>query len=179
MKKVYLLTGIPGTGKTSLIKQAVAGMVVKAGGFYTEEIRSQGVRKGFKLVTLDGEEAILAHIKIQSKYQVGKYGVDVDVMDRVGVVALQKAMQQCPLVVVDEIGRMELFSDSFRKTVLEIIDSGKWLLGTIMFNSNRWADAIKRRPEVYVVPVTGANKQQVLAGVRQWLKELERGEADG
>jgi nucleoside-triphosphatase len=179
MKKVYLLTGIPGTGKTSLIKQAVAGMAAKAGGFYTEEIRSQGVRKGFKLVTLDGEEAILAHTKIQSKYQVGKYGVDVDVMDRVGVVALQKAMQQCPLVVVDEIGRMELFSDSFRKTVLEIIDSGKWLLGTIMFNSNRWADAIKRRPEVYVVPVTGANKQQVLAGVRQWLKELERGEADG
>ena len=179
MKQVYLLTGIPGTGKTNLIKQAVAGMTGKAGGFYTEEIRSQGIRKGFRLVTLDGEEAILAHIKIQSKYQVGKYGVDIDALDRVGVVALQKAIRQCQLVVVDEIGRMELFSDSFRKTVLEIIDSGKWLLGTIMFNSNRWADAIKRRPEVFVVPVTGANNQQALAGLRRWLKELEEGEADG
>jgi len=182
MKQVYLLTGRPGTGKTSLIKQAVAGMTGKAGGFYTEEIRSHGVRKGFKLVTLDGEEAILAHIKIQSKYQVGKYGVDVDALDRVGVAALQKAIQQCQLVVVDEIGRMELFSNSFRKTVLEIIDSGKWLLGTIMFNSNQWADAIKRRPEVHVVPVTGSNKQQVLAGLKQWLEGLEGlegGEADG
>ena len=176
MKQVYLLTGIPGTGKTNLINQAVAGMTGKAGGFYTEEIRSQGIRKGFRLVTLDGEEAILAHIKIQSKYQVGKYGVDIDALDRVGVVALQKAIRQCQLVVVDEIGRMELFSDSFRKTVLEIIDSGKWLLGTITFNSNRWADAIKRRPEVFVVPVTGANKQQVLAGLNQW---LEGGKTNG
>lgn len=179
MKQVYLLTGIPGTGKTKLIKQAVAGMTGKAGGFYTEEIRSHGIRKGFRLVTLEGEEAILAHIKIQSRYQVGKYGVDIDALDRVGVVALQKAMQQCQLVVVDEIGRMELFSDSFRKTVLEIIDSGKWLLGTIMFNSNRWADAIKRRPEVITVPVTGANNQRALAGLMRWLKELEGGETDG
>lgn len=173
MKQVYLLTGIPGTGKTALIKQAVAGITVKAGGFYTEEIRSQGVRKGFKLVTLDGEEAVLAHTRIESKHQVGKYGVDVGVMDKVGVAALQRAMQQCQLVVVDEIGRMEMFSDSFKKTVLEIIDSGKRVLGTIMFNPNRWADAVKRRPEVHVVPVTGANKQQVLAGLKQWLAEGE------
>lgn len=182
MKQVYLLTGRPGTGKTSLIKQAISGVEAKAGGFYTEEIRSQGVRKGFKLVTLDGEEAILSHIKIQSRYRVGKYGVDVDVVDRVGVAALQEAMQLCSLVVVDEIGRMELFSDSFRKTILEIIDSGKRLLGTIMFNPNKWADTIKRKPEVRIVPVTGANRQQVLAGVRQWLRGLEGlegEEADG
>jgi nucleoside-triphosphatase len=179
MKQVYLLTGRPGTGKTSLIKQAIAGVKAKAGGFYTEEIRSGGIRKGFKLVTLDGEEAILAHIKIQSRYQVGKYGVDIDALDRVGVAALQRSIRHCRLVVVDEIGRMELFSDSFRKTVLEIIDSGKRLLGTIMFNSNRWADAIKRSPEVQVIPVTGANRQQVLAGLQQWLGGLEGEEADG
>jgi nucleoside-triphosphatase len=179
MKQVYLLTGRPGTGKTSLIKQAVADMAGKAGGFYTEEIRSQGIRKGFKLVTLEGEDAILAHVKIESRCRVGKYGVDIDALDRVGVGALQKAIRQCQLVVVDEIGRMELFSGSFRKAVLEIIDSGKMLLGTIMFNPNRWADAIKRRPEVYVVPVTRANNQQVMAGLNQWLKGLEGGDVDG
>jgi len=90
-----LLTGRPGTGKTSLIKQAVAEMKGKAGGFYTEEIRSQGVRQGFKLVTLDGQDAILAHIDIHSPYRVSKYGVDIDSLDRVGVSALHQAARQC------------------------------------------------------------------------------------
>ena len=179
MKQVYLLTGRPGTGKTSLIKRAVTETAVTAGGFYTEEIRSRGIRHGFRLVTLDGQSTTLAHIEIQSPYCVGKYGVDVDALDRVGVVALQKAMQQRQLVVIDEIGRMELYSDSFKKTVLEAIDSGKRILGTIMFNSNRWADTIKRRPEVHVVPVTGANRQQVMVGLRQWLDDIDGGEADG
>ena len=170
MKQVYLLTGRPGTGKTRLIKEAIAGMGSKAGGFYTEEIRSGGVRRGFKLVTLDGQSAILAHVKIHSPYRVSKYGVDIDSLDRVGVSALRKAAQECDLVVVDEIGKMELFSANFKKAVLEIIGSGKRVLGTIMLNAHPWADAIKRRPQVDLVPVTGANYHQVLAELRQWLK---------
>ncbi len=101
MKQAYLLTGRPGTGKTSIIKQAVAGMKGKAGGFYTEEMRSRGVREGFRLVTLDGQSAILAHISIHSPYLVSKYGVDIDSLDRVGVSALRQAAQQCDLVVID------------------------------------------------------------------------------
>ncbi len=170
MKQVYLLTGRPGTGKTRLIKEAIAGMRSKAGGFYTEEIRSSGVRRGFKLVTLDGQSAILAHVKIHSPHRVSKYGVDIDSLDRVGVSALRKAAQECDLVVVDEIGKMELFSANFKEAVLQIIDSGKRVLGTIMLNTHPWADAIKRRPQVDLVPVTGANYHQVLAELRQWLK---------
>ena len=170
MKQVFLLTGRPGTGKTRLIKEAIAGMGSKAGGFYTEEIRSGGVRQGFKLVTLDGQSAILAHVKIHSPYRVSKYGVDIDSLDRVGVSALRKAAQECDLVVVDEIGKMELFSANFKEAVLEIIGSGKRVLGTIMLNAHPWADAIKRRPQVDLVPVTGANYHQVLAELRQWLK---------
>jgi len=169
MKQVYLLTGRPGTGKTSLIKQAVAEMAGRAGGFYTKEIRSQGIRQGFRLITLDGQSTILAHVKIQSHYRVSKYGVDIDSLDRVGVSALLRAAQQCELVVVDEIGKMELFSANFRKTVVEIIDSGKRLLGTIMFNPNPWADAIKQRPQVELVLVTGTNYHQVLEGLKHWL----------
>ncbi|MAH39087.1 MAG: AAA family ATPase [Dehalococcoidales bacterium] len=170
MKQVYLLTGKAGTGKTSLIKQVVPEILGKAGGFYTEEIRSQGIRKGFRLVTLDGQSAILAHVKSQSRYRVGKYGVDIDSLDQVGVPALLKATEQCDLVVIDEIGKMELCSYSFRKAVLGIIGSGKKLLGTIMFSPNPWADAIKRRPQVELVPVTGSNSHQVLEGVKRWLK---------
>ncbi len=108
-QRVYLLTGRPGTGKTSLIKEAVARYRSRAGGFYTEEIRSQGTRLGFKLVTLDGQEAVLSHVGIQSPYRVGKYGVDVGSLERVGVATLRQAVKERDLIVVDEIGKMELF----------------------------------------------------------------------
>ena len=173
MKQVYLLTGRPGTGKTSIIKQAVAGMRSKAGGFYTEEIRSQGVREGFRLVTLDGHSAILAHIDIHSQYRVSKYGVDIGSLDRIGVSALYQAAEECDLVVVDEIGKMELFSANFREAVLHIIDSGKKVLGTIMLSPNPWADAIKRQPQVNLVSVTRANYHQVLEELRHWLKGID------
>jgi len=169
MKQVYLLTGRPGTGKTSLIKQAVAGMKGKAGGFYTEEIRSQGVRQGFRLVTLDGQDTILAHVNIHSPYRVSRYGVDIDNLDRVGVSALHHAAQQCDLVVIDEIGKMELFSAKFREAVLQIIDGGKRVLGTIMLSPNLRADAIKRKPQVNLVTVTRANHQEVLEELLNWL----------
>ena len=173
MKQVYLLTGRPGTGKTSIIKQAVAGMRGKAGGFYTEEIRSQGVREGFRLVTLDGPTAILAHSDIHSQYRVSKYGVDLDGLDGVGVSALYQAAEECDLVVVDEIGKMELFSANFREAVLHIIDSGKKVLGTIMLSPNPWVDAIKRQPQVNLVSVTRANYHQVLEELRHWLKGID------
>ena len=170
MKQAYLLTGRPGTGKTSIIKQAVAGMKGKAGGFYTEEIRSRGVRQGFRLVTLDGQSAILAHINIHSPYLVSKYGVDIDSLDRVGVSALHQAAQQCDLVVIDEIGKMELFSANFRDAVLQVISGGKRVLGTIMLNPHPWVDAIKRQPQVKLIEVTRYNHHQVLEELREWLK---------
>jgi len=173
MKPVYLLTGKPGTGKTSLIKQAVSGMKGEPGGFYTEEIRSQGVRQGFRLVTLDGREAVLAHINIRSPYRVSKYGVDINSLYRVGVSALRQAARQSDLVIIDEIGKMELFSDDFRGAVSQIINSGKRILGTIMLSPEPWADAIKRLPQVNLVTVTRANYQDVLEGLRHWLKATE------
>lgn len=168
---VYLLTGRPGAGKTSLIKQALAGMKGEAGGFYTEEIRTRGVREGFRLVTLDGQTTILAHIDIRSPYRVSKYGVDVDSLDQIGVSALRQAAEQCALVVIDEIGKMELFSADFREAIGQIIGSGKRVLGTIMLNPNPFADAIKHQPQVKLLTVTRDNHEPVLAELKEWLGE--------
>ena len=173
MERVYLLTGKPGTGKTSLIKEVAARTKGRAGGFYTEEIRNQGVRKGFRLVTLDGEEAVLAHVDIRSPHRVGKYGVDIDSLERVGVPALCKAAQHSDLVVIDEIGKMELFSGSFRETVRQIIGGGKNVLGTIMLNPNPWVDYIKRQPRVNLITVTRESYQQILKQLLGWLKAIE------
>ena len=170
MKQVYLLTGSPGSGKTSLIKQAVAGLIGRVGGFYTEEIRSGGARQGFRLVTLDGQDTILAHIDINSPYRVSKYGVDIDSLDRVGVSALNQAAKEGKLVVIDEIGKMELFSANFKEAVLKIIDSGQRVLGTIMLSADPWADTIKHRPQVKLIQVTRTNYHQVLKELSLWLR---------
>ena len=171
MQRVYLLTGKPGTGKTSLIKQVVAELKISAGGFYTEEIRSQSNRLGFKLVTLGGQQAVLAHVDIRSSHRVSKYGVDIESLERVGVSALNQAAERCELVVIDEIGKMELFSAKFRESVSQVIESSEKVLGTIMLNSHPWADDIKRLPQVKLVTLTRDNRRQVLEDIRNWLTE--------
>jgi len=65
---------------------------------------------------------------------------------------------------------MELFSANFREAVSQIVGSGKNVLGTIMLNSNPWADAIKRQPQVKLITVTRANYHQVLDELLRWLK---------
>ena len=171
MKSVYLLTGPPGTGKTSLIKQAIVKPVIDAGGFYTEEIRVRGIRVGFKLVTLDGIETVLSHIDFDKRFRVGKYGVDIEAMNEVGVAALRKAADHSNLVLIDEIGRMELLSTNFRDTVREIIDSGKRTLGTIMLNAHPYTDEIKRQPQVSLQNLTRGSYDRVLKNLKEWLAD--------
>lgn len=170
MAKVLLLSGKPGTGKTSLIKEAVDRVKIQAGGFYTQEIRSGGVRQGFKIVTLDGKEAVLAHINISSPYQVSKYKVDIGSLNEVGVSALSQALKENDLIVVDEIGKMELLSSQFQEVVLQAIESGKKVLGTIMLSPHPFADEVKRRPEVRTLVVSGINRNEVLKDILAWLE---------
>ena len=165
MKRALLLTGQPGTGKTALIKEALASTRVKGGGFYTEEIRAGGIRQGFRIVTLDGQEAILAHVSISSPYQVSKYKVDTGALDRVGVSALRQALKETNLIVIDEIGKMEVLSPRFREAVTQAINSGKKVLGTIMLNPHPFADETKRHPEVEVLLVTRDNRTEVMKRV--------------
>jgi len=170
MASVCLLTGSPGTGKTTVIRQAIAGSEIKASGFYTEEIRSGGIRQGFRIVTLDGQDAILAHVDNPSRYRVSKYGVDIQNLDNIGVAAVNRAIEESDLIVIDEIGKMELFSPRFSEAVLKSINSGKKVLGTIMLNPHPFADDIKRHPNVKIVELTRANHDQVLKEIMDWLR---------
>jgi nucleoside-triphosphatase len=170
MNSVFLITGLPGTGKTSLIKQALASSPgIIAGGFFTEEIRLQGIREGFRIVTLDGKTALLASIKIQSQHRVSKYGVDINSLDGLGVSALKRAFENCDLVIIDEIGKMELISEQFKAVVLEIIESGTSVLGTVILKSDPWADMIKQRSQVNLLTLTRHNRGEVLKKVLEWL----------
>ena len=173
MKRAFLLTGVPGSGKTSILKEVLAKVEKSAGGFYTEEIRVSGVRHGFKIITLDGQSATLAHIDIQSPYRVSKYGVNITGLEEVAVPAIKKAIRECDIVVIDEIGKMELFSPSFKAAVMEALESGKSILGTIMLSPHPWADMIKRHTGVEIVSVTRMNQREVADQVLRWLKSRQ------
>ncbi len=113
MTKRILLTGRPGCGKTTLIQRVVKNLALPAGGFYTKEIRRRGVRVGFKLITLGGKEAVFADVNFKTSERVGKYGLDLAKLETVGVPAIHEAISAQQLVVIDEIGPMEIRSAIF------------------------------------------------------------------
>jgi nucleoside-triphosphatase len=168
-KRAYLLSGRPGCGKTTIIQKALAAVGGSAGGFFTEEVRDQGERRGFRITTVDGASAALAHVDFSSPYRVGKYGVDVDGMEGLAVPAVREAVRNRDIVVIDEIGKMELFSPSFSEAVVEALESGKMVVGTIMLASHPWADEVKRRDDVHVATVTRDNRSEVLEDLLRWM----------
>ena len=85
----------------------------KVAGFYTREVREHGVRVGFEIVTLDGQTALLSHVDFPGPYRVGKYGVNLENLHRVGLPALAIMGPGVDLVVVDEVGKMECLSPRF------------------------------------------------------------------
>jgi nucleoside-triphosphatase len=169
-----LVTGPPGCGKTTLMRRAVGALGVPAGGFYTEEIRSAGRREGFALVTLDGRRATLASVRIRGPHRVSRYGVDVQALESVGLPALEEATVGAKLLVVDEIGKMELFSPRFREAVLRAFDVGGPVLASIMLSRHPFADALKARDDVRLIHLTPENRDRALGDVVAALREMLR-----
>ncbi len=156
------ITGPPGSGKTTAILKLVEMLQedgIRVGGMITREIRENGIRVGFLVEdVITGEKEVFAHINFRrsSKYSVGKYGVDVDALDRVGVKAIYRAIQESDAVVIDEIGRMETFSQEFSKAVKEAL--AKDDLAVIMTLHKKSRDVllqeIRKRPDVQIFEIS-------------------------
>jgi nucleoside-triphosphatase len=166
MGKRILLTGRPGCGKTTLIQRVVNKLGLPAGGFYTEEIRQRGQRVGFKLITLDGKEAVFADINFKTPERLGKYGLDLSKLETVGVAAVRDAVHSRQIVVIDEIGPMEVRSAIFRDAVNEAFESGMPILATIVARSLPFTDAIRKRSDVSVLEVRASNRDELVSKLR-------------
>ncbi|MCS7287447.1 MAG: NTPase [Anaerolineae bacterium] len=159
-----LLTGRPGIGKTTVIKRVLEVLKVPATGFYTREIRGPQGRLGFEAITLDGRRCTLAHVNFKSPYRVSKYGVDVSTFEEIVVPSIDPDLHpHAALIVIDEIGKMECFSDRFCKTVIRALDSNKPVLGTITLGGNAFIEGIKRRSDVELILVTLENRDRLPA----------------
>lgn len=173
MKRIknILITGEPGVGKTTLLKEVIGKVSLSAGGFYTEEIREKGERKGFKIITLEGEEGVLALKGLKSRYTVGSYGVNLENLESVGVKAILKAIDDKELVLIDEIGKMELFSHLFKEAVTKALDSPRKVLATIKKTQDTFTRKIRNRSDTVVLELKPTNREEVKKEVIQLLFE--------
>jgi nucleoside-triphosphatase len=170
MGRTILLTGRPGVGKTTIIREIAERLGAAAGGFYTAEIREGRRRQGFRIVTLDGKEGVLSHVDIKGTPRVSRYGVNLKDLEEIGVAALRRAVADADYVLIDEIGKMELFSEGFRRAVLEAIRSDRPVVGTVLRGRNAWVDNLKELPEVTVLEVTEANRDRMAQHVLDLLR---------
>jgi nucleoside-triphosphatase len=171
-RKNVLVTGRPGVGKTTLISRVLEELSIDAGGFYTHEIREHGRRVGFAITDLAGPSGTLAHVDHPSEHRVGKYGVNREDLERIGVPAIREAVRRARLVVMDEIGRMELCSPAFRRAVEDALGSPVPVLGTIQDRNSPFLDAVRARDDVEIVRVSEANRDPLVETLVERVRAL-------
>ena len=169
-----LLTGKPGVGKTTVVKKVVQKLKDKVIGFWTEDIRDKlNKRTGFKIVTTEGTEAILASKYLfETPYKVGSYYVDVETFEKIVIPVLEKALKEDKTVVIDEIGKMELFSKRFTSVVEEIFEKKEKILATVPIKDiHPFVKKVKERKDVLLIEVTLSNRNYLPEKIIQMLEK--------
>lgn len=162
-----LLTGLPGCGKTTLIKRVVYGLNIGVYGFFTGEIKEKGKRVGFEIETFSApkKRGVLSHVDIRSRCKVGKYGVDVEAFERIAIPELSAGMKQNGLIVIDEIGKMELFSIRFKDIIEQLFKGDSYILATIFYKPHPFCDKLKTYPGVDLITVNKDNRDELVSRI--------------
>lgn len=157
------ITGLPGSGKTQTLLRIIQLLEqegVKVGGMVTEPIVEKQHRAGFQITNwLTKEHEVFAHESIKSRVRSGKYGVNLSALEGLGTRSLQEARDQADVIVIDEVGKMEVESDTFTQSVLNTLDADKSIVMTLHKKSrNPLLQDIRRRDELRLLEVTPVNK---------------------
>ncbi|CAL1541841.1 unnamed protein product [Lymnaea stagnalis] len=182
-----LITGIPGVGKTTIIKkihQELSKKEIQCKGFMTEEVRVSGRRIGFDVITTNNERGQLARVSNpaddlpgnrQRAYKVGQYSVNMQSFELTALPTLQltPAKEQCDgrrlIFLVDEVGKMELFSQAFIQAIKKLMSHASVLLvATIPVPKGKpiqLVEELRNGPFSKVFEVTHENRDRVLTDV--------------
>lgn len=168
---VLLLTGIPGIGKTTVIRRVAERLAGRPlGGFYTEEMRVAGERRGFRLLGFDGSERVLAHVEFRGGPRISRYGVDVAALDAVADTLLAPH-PEVGVYLVDEIGKMECLSARFVAAMRHLLDTPALVIATVAVKGGGFIAEVKGRPDVVLWEITRANRDTMPQRVLAWLAE--------
>lgn len=130
---------------------------VPVSGFLTREVREGERRTGFRIESVAGEEGTLARVGHRGGPRVGRYGVDVEAFERIALPALED-VSAGSVLIIDELGKMELASERFRDAVGALFDADIPIVATVHAQRHPFTDALKRRGDVEVRRVTRANR---------------------
>jgi nucleoside-triphosphatase len=167
-----LLEGRPGAGK-STVAQRLADLLeaqgLRVGGFVTGELREGGRRVGFTVEAFEGERATLAHVSLPGPPQVSRYGVDLDAFERIVMPGLEQA-GSADVVILDELGKMELASKRFADVAWALFESPLRLVATIHYASHPLTDALRRRSDVERLTVNRATRDALPSELAERLR---------
>jgi nucleoside-triphosphatase len=165
-----LIEARPGAGKTTALSRLAERLRddgVALSGFLTREIREGRRRVGFEIETLAGDRGLLAHVDIKGPPRVGRYGVDLEEFERLALPALESPAD---VVLIDELGKMELASERFRSAISALFESDVPIVATVHTFRHPFTDALKERADVTTIRLTAANR----AGLPEELAERLR-----
>ena len=171
-KKNILITGLPGCGKTTLLQKVAEELkALRPSGFFTSEIREANTRKGFELSSLNGKNGVLAHVDINGPYWVGKYKVDVKGFEAF-LEMIPLVVPSVSLIIIDEIGKMECFSELFRQLVIQVLGSDKVVLASIALKGGGFIERIKKRDDVQLVELVQSRRETLVEEIVREIKDL-------
>jgi len=168
-RKNVIVDGAVGIGKSTLIREVTLPFRGRIAGFYTEEVARDGERHGFILRTFAGEECLFASRDFKEGPRISKYRVDLSAFERVGVAAIERASAGSGVVVIDEIGSMEVLSERFRAALFQCLSGPARTLATIRQKSQPFESEIRRLADTERLTVTRENFAELKESLRAWL----------
>jgi nucleoside-triphosphatase THEP1/catechol 2,3-dioxygenase-like lactoylglutathione lyase family enzyme len=163
------LTGAPGCGKTTVIRQLAAALSGwRLAGFYTKEIRAAGVRVGFQINDFAGRSTVMAHVDFTGPCRVGRYGVDVAAIERMleGALVPDAGVEA---YLVDEVGKMECLAAGFVARMRAVLAAGKPVVATVALHGGGFIEEIKAGYGAPLWEVTHANRDELPGRALKWL----------
>lgn len=172
MPNNILITGMPKSGKSTLIKNIIANLPNTVGCIATE-VKKDNERIGFDIVTSANTHATLARIGLDTPHQVSKYSVDIDSMETV-LDDIQEFSDD-DILYLDEIGQMQMYSDKFKSLTQKYLDAKNICIALVsQVYEDDFIRRVKSRPDTVIYHLTHENREDIYTAVTQAIVGIQK-----